>query len=65
MNSPFFENEFYPEAYILKAVIYFNRCNFDRSREAIEEFNAIFPSLKKELDGVLANRVKLQPGASV
>ncbi len=54
VNSPFFENEFYPEAYILKAVIYFNRCNFDRSREAIEEFNAIFPSLKKELDGVLA-----------
>ena len=23
--------EFYPEAYILKAVIYFNRCNYDRS----------------------------------
>lgn len=54
VNSPFFENEFYPEAYILKAVIYFNRCNFDRSREAIDEFNAIFPALKKELDAVLA-----------
>ena len=54
VNSPFFENEFYPEAYILKAVIYFNRCNFDRSREAIDEFNPIFPSLKKDLDDVLA-----------
>ncbi len=54
VNSPFFENEFYPEAYILKAVIYFNRCNFDRSREAIDEFNNIFPHLKKELDEVLA-----------
>ena len=31
INSPYFETEFYPESYILKAVIYFNRCNYDRS----------------------------------
>ncbi len=54
INSPFFENEFYPESYILKAVIYFNRCNYDRSYEAINEFNAIYPDLKKEIDEVLA-----------
>ena len=29
-----------PRRYILKAVIYFNRCNYDRSQEAINEFNA-------------------------
>ncbi len=54
INSPYFENEFYPESYILKAVIYFNRCNYDRSAEAIAEFNAIYPALKKELDEALA-----------
>jgi tetratricopeptide (TPR) repeat protein len=52
--SPYFETEFYPEAYILKAVIYFNRCNYDRSQEAINEFNAIYPDLRKEVDGILA-----------
>jgi hypothetical protein len=54
INSPFFETEFYPESYILKAVIYFQRCNYDRSAEAIGEFNAIYPDLKKDVDGVLA-----------
>ncbi|HZS41584.1 MAG TPA: hypothetical protein VFF06_32360 [Polyangia bacterium] len=54
INSPYFESEFYPESYILKAVIYFNRCNYDRSAEAIAEFNSIYPGLKKELDEVLS-----------
>jgi tetratricopeptide (TPR) repeat protein len=52
--SPYFETEFYPEAYILKAVIYFNRCNYDRSAEAINEFNAIYPDLRKEVEAILA-----------
>jgi len=54
INSPFFETEFYPESYILKAVIYFNRCNYDRSAEAIAEFNSVYPQLRKELDEILA-----------
>jgi hypothetical protein len=53
INAPFFENEFYPESYILKAVIYFQRCNYDRSQEAINEFNAIYPDLRKDIEGVL------------
>jgi tetratricopeptide (TPR) repeat protein len=54
INAPYFENEFYPESFILKAVIYFNRCNYDRSQEAINEFNDVYPQLRKEIDEVLA-----------
>jgi tetratricopeptide (TPR) repeat protein len=54
INSPYFESEFYPESFILKAVIYFNRCNYDRSYEAINEFNAVYPQLKKDIDEILA-----------
>ena len=54
INSPYFETEFYPESYILKAVIYFNRCNYDRSAEAIAEFNDIYPQLRKEIDDILS-----------
>ncbi len=54
ITSPYFETEFYPEAYILKAVIYFNRCNYDRSAEAITEFNSVYPDLRKEVDAILA-----------
>lgn len=54
VTSPYFETQFYPEAYVLKAVIYFNRCNYDRSQEAINEFNALYPPLRKEIDQILA-----------
>lgn len=53
VNSPFFEQEFYPETYVLKAVIYFNRCNYEQANEAIEEFSAIYPPLRKQIDEVL------------
>jgi tetratricopeptide (TPR) repeat protein len=53
INAPYFENEFYPESYVLKAVIYFNRCNYDRSQEAINEFNDIYPALRKDIQEVL------------
>ena len=51
--SPFFENEFYPESLILKAVIYYERCNYDRSQEAIDEFNVAYPSVRKDLEEAL------------
>jgi tetratricopeptide (TPR) repeat protein len=56
VNSPFFDQEFYPETFILKAVIYFNRCNYEQAREAIEEFNNIYPELRKQIDEVLAKQ---------
>jgi tetratricopeptide (TPR) repeat protein len=53
INSPFFEKEFYPEASILKAVIYFYRCNYDRALEAVNEFSAVYPQLQKDIEDVI------------
>ncbi|MSP59381.1 MAG: hypothetical protein EXR72_03390 [Myxococcales bacterium] len=53
LNAPFFENEFYPESLILKAVIYFQRCNYDKAMAAVAEFNESYPALKKDIDGVI------------
>ncbi len=53
INAPYFENHFYPESYILRAVIYFMNCLFEQSKEAIVEFNAKYPGLKKEIDSFL------------
>ena len=54
LNAPFFENDFYPESIILKAVIYFQRCNYERAMAAVAEFNDSYPALKKDIDGVIA-----------
>ena len=54
LNAPYFENEFYPESLILRAVIYFQRCNYDRAMEAVNDFNQIYPGLKKDIDNIIA-----------
>jgi tetratricopeptide (TPR) repeat protein len=53
LNAPYFESEFFPESLVLKAVIYWKNCLYDRAKEAIDDFNAIYPPLKKDLDGLL------------
>ncbi|HJZ87375.1 MAG TPA: tetratricopeptide repeat protein [Polyangia bacterium] len=54
LNAPFFENEFFPESLILKSVIYFYNCLYDKSQEALNEFAEVYPSLKKDIDDLLA-----------
>lgn len=53
LNAPFFENEFYPESTILRAVIYFQRCNYERAMEAVVEFNQTYPQLREEILAVI------------
>jgi len=49
LTAPYFENEFYPEGIVLKAVIYFNYCRYDRALEAVAEYQSIYPPLRDEL----------------
>jgi len=53
LNAPYFEDQFFPESLILRAVIYFQNCLYDRSSEAIKEFNAKYPPLRGQVDGIL------------
>ena len=51
LNAPYFENEFYPEAVLLRAVIYFKYCLYDQAEEAIADFNEKYGPLTKNLQG--------------
>gem|GEM_PF-676861 len=59
LNSPFFNDQYYPEAPILQAVIFFYNCQFDQVRLALDEFQYVYAPLKDELqitiDGFLDN----------
>ncbi|HEY4242630.1 MAG TPA: hypothetical protein VGM88_22590 [Kofleriaceae bacterium] len=50
LNAPYFENEFYPESMLLKAVIYFQYCLYDQAEEAVQDFNDKYGPLAKNLD---------------
>jgi predicted negative regulator of RcsB-dependent stress response len=53
LNAPYFENQFYPEAVLLRAVIYYKYCLYDQAEEAIADFNEKYGPLTKNLQDIV------------
>ncbi len=49
LNAPFFENFFFPESLILRAVIYFQNCRINEANEALAEFGRVYPKMQLEV----------------
>ncbi len=54
INSPYFEEEYYPEAWVLRAVIFFKNCRYDEALATIDPFYKEYYEIHKELENVLA-----------
>src|SRR5678816_3431626 len=54
LNAPYFENQFFPESVLLRAVIYFKYCLYDQAEEAIADFNEKYGPLTKNLQDLVA-----------
>lgn len=54
LTAPYFENEFFPESVVLKAVMYYYYCRYDRAEEALAEFNTTYLPLRDELNKIVA-----------
>jgi hypothetical protein len=55
IQSPYFPTAFYPEADVLKAVIYFANCNYDAATITVARFNQRYVPIREELDKILKN----------
>ncbi len=55
LGSSFFTDEYVPEAGILKAVIFFSNCNYEKARDALNEFRATYEPLRDEIQGYIAS----------
>ncbi len=53
VGSPFFEEEYYPEAFVLKAVIFFRNCLYEEALRTIDPFYKEYFAISKELKTVL------------
>jgi tetratricopeptide (TPR) repeat protein len=53
LQSPYFPNSFYPEASVLKAVIYFSNCNYEAATTVVAQFNKKYTPIKDQLEKVL------------
>ncbi len=54
IEAPYFPKSFYPEAQILKAVIYFANCNYDEATIVVAKFKAKYEPIKRDLEATLA-----------
>jgi tetratricopeptide (TPR) repeat protein len=53
LSSPFFRDEYFPEALILKAVIYYENCRYRESLSIIEDFERIYGPVQEELSALV------------
>ena len=53
LNAPYFEDEFYPESVLLRAVIYFNYCQYDRALEAVNDYEVKYKPLVANLEQLM------------
>lgn len=58
LNSPFFNTEYFPEAPVLSAVIFFYNCKYDRVRAELEEFSYTYEPMLNEVQSVLASKAE-------
>jgi outer membrane protein assembly factor BamD (BamD/ComL family) len=52
--SPYFEDAYYPEALVLKAVIFFSACQVDNAEAMIAQFHERYDPVNAELQSTLA-----------
>ncbi len=53
LHSPFFRDEYFPEALILKAVIYYENCRYPEATQIVEEFNRTYLPVHQEIEAIL------------
>jgi len=50
LHSPYFEDEYFPESHLLKAIIYYENCRYPEARAILEGFGTAFEPVFAELD---------------
>jgi len=53
LNAPYFTNYFYPEALVLKAVVFFSNCQMSNATAVVQQFHEKYDPVKQKLDELL------------
>jgi tetratricopeptide (TPR) repeat protein len=56
LQSPYFGDEYFPESYVLKAIVYYENCRYPEARQVLEQFSRIYDPVYEELVRVTAGR---------
>jgi tetratricopeptide (TPR) repeat protein len=54
LQSPYFKDEYYPESYVLKAIVYYENCRYPEARQVLEQLSSIYEPVYTELTRLTA-----------
>ncbi len=54
LNSPYFVGAYYPEATVLKAVVFFSNCQMENASAVVAQFHEKYDPIRKQLEEILA-----------
>lgn len=57
LSSPFFKDEFFPEATIIKSVIYYDNCRYPEAASFVDEFMETYQNLYEELNKIVVQKM--------
>jgi tetratricopeptide (TPR) repeat protein len=56
LQSPYFRDEFFPESWVLKAIVYYENCRYPEARKILQDFDGIYGSVFQELESFTASQ---------
>ncbi|MGC3998114.1 MAG: adventurous gliding motility protein GltC [Anaeromyxobacter sp.] len=55
LQSPYFKDEYFPESYVLKAIVYYENCRYPEARLVLETFSGLYEPVYDELTRITAS----------
>jgi hypothetical protein len=52
LQSPYFKDEYFPESYVLKAIVYYENCRYPEARLVLETFSTLYEPVYDELSRI-------------
>jgi tetratricopeptide (TPR) repeat protein len=49
LQSPYFADEYFPESYVLKAIVYYENCRYPEARRVLEQLSSVYEPVYDEL----------------
>ncbi|HSM94010.1 MAG TPA: adventurous gliding motility protein GltC [Anaeromyxobacteraceae bacterium] len=50
LQSPYFRDEYFPESWVLKAIVYYENCRYPEARKILQDFDSIYAPVFGELE---------------
>jgi tetratricopeptide (TPR) repeat protein len=54
LQSPYFKDEYFPESYVLKAIVYYENCRYPEARQVLEQLTSLYDPVYAELTKLTA-----------